>query len=348
MTSLTYFPDSSDNSALEAESVEIALLENESVLQALLRNGYEIPNGCRAGACQSCLMKTEPGKAQKASLVGLKPSQVESGLFLSCSCYPDEPLVVAHSNQQPGRQKTTVLNKTWLNANILQLRLKPDSDFDFRAGQYATLWKPGGEARCYSIASTPEDGYLEFHIKHIPGGAISHWLAEDVQTGDSLEVQGPLGDCFYLPGEQDKPLLLSGIGTGLAPLLGIIRDALTQGHCGPISLVLGAQTPDNFYLVEQLVALAEKHSNLAVHFLSQLPASEPRDLSADSPQRASKTQFLQADIYQWLGSEIANLKESRVYLCGAESFVHKAKKICFLGGAAMSAIHADSFTPYQS
>ena len=86
-----------------------------------------------------------------------------------------------------------------------------------------------GLARSYSIASLLTDDSLELHVRVLPEGRMSQWLASTARVGHADGDPGPSGDCFYTAGREDQPLLLAGTGTGLAPLFGIARDALRQG-----------------------------------------------------------------------------------------------------------------------
>ena len=332
MSLLHYIP------AGKTTPIAINLDEQETVLQALLRAGFDIPNGCRAGACQSCLMKYDSGTVPSQAQQGLKATQIASGLFLSCRCVPQTPLSVSHTNTSREYFSAEVLEKDWLNEQVIGLRLKAHSPINYQSGQYMTLWKNPQTARCYSLASLPDDETLEFHIKHIPGGEISDWIAKEIDSGDTLSLQGPVGECYYIP--CDQPLLLAGIGTGLAPLCGILRKALESGHQQPVHLVVGGKSRTDFYLIEMLTDLAECYENFSLSFISQ---SE----TGDFPQEAKKHSEI-GDIYIWIQNKHPSQKNYRVYLCGAESFVKKMKKQCFLSGASMANIHADIFSPFVS
>ncbi|MCB1669013.1 MAG: 2Fe-2S iron-sulfur cluster binding domain-containing protein [Pseudomonadales bacterium] len=325
-----------------ASTIEIELGQQESVLEALLRSGFDIPNGCRAGACQSCLMKTDAADVPLKAQAGLKDSQRKAGYFLSCSCFPEEVFPVTHPEIPLEKQSASVSEKSWLSNQVIRLRIRmdnPDSG-PFRAGQYMTLWKDDTTARCYSIASDPDrDGYLEFHIKHIPGGAFSHWAASELKESDRISLQGPLGDCFYAPENKDVPLLLCGMGTGLAPLYGIVKNAIANGHKGSIALVVGTNFYENFYLKPELSILASGHPNLTVIFV-------PRE-SEGVPEQISNCLLIHGDIYQAVKTSFADLNHHKIYLCGAETFVRKMKKQCFLQGAAMMDIHSDAFLAFR-
>ena len=332
MSLLQYIP------AGETSPVEITLNEQETVLQGLLRAGFAIPNGCRAGACQSCLMKYDSGSVPSQAQQGLKATQIASGLFLSCCCVPQTPLSVSHTNTSREIFSAEVVEKDWLNEQVIGLRLKSHSPISYQSGQYMTLWKNPQTARCYSLASLPDDETLEFHIKHIPGGEISDWIAKEIDSGDTLTLQGPVGQCYYVP--CDQPLLLAGIGTGLAPLCGILREALESGHQQPVSLVVGGKTRADFYLMEMLTDLTECYEQFSLSFISQ---SETDSCPAEAEKHLET-----GDIYNWIQSHHPSQNNYRVYICGAESFVKKMKKQCFLSGASMANIHADIFSPFVS
>ena len=79
-----------------------------------------------------------------------------------------------------------------------------------------------GLCRSYFLASVPNlDRHLEFHTKRLPGGQMSNWMFNDMKIGESVDIQGPNGSCFYLPGAPDQSLLLIGTVTGRAAC----------GHC---------------------------------------------------------------------------------------------------------------------
>lgn len=313
------------------EGASIDLEQGESVLDALLRHGHDIPSGCRAGACQSCLMISDSDSLPASARQGLSEAQLALNHFLACQCKPTEPVQVTKASFEGLKTEATVISKDWLNPQVLRLRVT--ADLDYLSGQYVTLWNDQGIARSYSLASHPiEDDFLEFHIKLIPGGAFSQWASESLDIGDSLQVQGPMGKCIYAA-SPDQPLLLAAIGTGLAPIFGILKDAISREHLGSINIVLGARESSNFYLVKDLLVLSAKHDNIHVHFISQ--TSHP-DLGKPT------------DIYAFCKSEFPELKGFKIFLCGAESFVKKMRKQSFLSGAAMSDISADVFLPFGS
>jgi 2-polyprenylphenol hydroxylase and related flavodoxin oxidoreductases len=309
------------------------LQDNETVLDGLLRNGVDIPHGCRAGACQACVLQVNEGEVPAKAQTGLKTTRKELGYFLSCQCAPTAPIEVRFAEQGLARATAEIIAAEKISPHILRLRLS--KVLDFHAGQYLNIWHETAEKnliRSYSIASLPHENFIELHIKIIANGKFSQWAAEHLREGDNLAVQGPLGDCFYSAGDIHQPLLCIGIGTGLAPLYGVIRDALHQGHLGKIHLILGARESTGFYLRNELADLQHTYPQVDIHFVCQSQDAHPGDIG-------------ETDIYQFVKAKFSSTKGMRAYLCGADTFVHKMKKQIFLSGANMADIHADAFLP---
>lgn len=309
---------------VEYAGASCELQDGETVLDGLLRYGIPVPYACKVGTCGSCLMRVvPPGVPPGGSQVGLKDVWVAQGYFLACLCRPDSALAVEHAGADV-RVQATIVGLERLTDSVLRVRLTTDAPFVHRAGQFITMFRGDGLARSYSVASLPSDESLELHVRVIPGGRMSQWLASDATLGTPVQIQGPSGDCFYLSGREDQPLLLAGTGTGLAPLFGIARDALEQGHRGPLHLFHGAVTATGLYLQDQLAALAASHPNFQ-YTLTTLEADGPID--------------------QAVLGRIPVLKGWRAFICGDPSVVLTVKKRVFLAGAALNDIHADAFLP---
>ena len=310
----------------DGEQHQIALQEGESVLEGIVRSGHDVPNSCRSGVCQSCKMMTDdgvPAIAQK----GLKNTHKEQGYFLSCCCHPSESMRIKLA-PAPQQFQTKVLAKKLASEDVLVLHIS--KEFDYRPGQFISLQSAAGELRCYSIAShnTLHD-YIELLVRVYEQGQVSSWLAKGLQVGDDLTVLAATGECFYLVEDQQKPLFLCGIGTGFAPLYGILQDALFQGHQGPIHVLLGAKTDDGFYYQEFLDSL--RSDQVTIHQVA---------LSID--EVGNKYSF-EADIYRYAQKFVPDFINAQVYLCGAETFVQKMRKVCFLAGTPMQSIASDAF-----
>ena len=300
----------------------------ETVLDCLLRNGVSASYSCRSGVCQSCLVKGSQGTIPERAQAGVKDTLRAQGYFLACSCVPEGDLTVSQGEDQRVPARITGIEN--LGSNVLRVRMKAANGFDYRAGQYVSLFREDGLARSYSLASLPAERELEMHVRLIPGGAMSQWLGQEARGGTRVALQGPSGNCFYLAGKPDEQLLLAGTGTGLAPLYGIARDALSQGHQGPVWLFHGALNPEGLYLQQELLALSERYANF--HYVRAV---------LHGGGEGMETSALDACI---LG-KIPKLDGWKAYLCGDPALVNLLRKKVFLAGAASRSIYADAFLP---
>ena len=236
----------------------------ESVLQALLRHGVAVPYSCKKGACLTCLMRCTEGDPGETARAGLKDTLRAQGYFLACQSRPAGDLDLAPAANADLFISAEVAGTAELCAGVRQLLLQPLTPFDYRPGQFVNLRGAGGIVRSYSLASHPGDGdKLELHVRRHKNGAMSDWIFESLRPGQQVEIQGPNGSCFYLPQDRAQPLLLIGTGTGLAPLLGIIRDALSHGHTGPIRLYHGSRSAAGLYMSDTLAALSVRAPDFA-------------------------------------------------------------------------------------
>ncbi len=306
------------------------LNQGESVLDALLRNGVQARHACKAGSCGSCLMRAAEGSVPPKAQNGLKDSWKAQGYFLACVCQPETDLSIGTvgSDVQLG---ATVTELRRLSGDVMQVVVQCDSKLEFRAGQYVTLIREGGLARSYSIASLPGDRGIELHVRKNAGGQMSTWLHEQARPGDRLSVIGPSGECFYVPGNDEQPLLLAGTGTGLAPLYGILRDALQHGHRGPIHLFHGAVHRGGLYLCEQLRALASDYGHFQ-YTPAVLNGDADEEIAVGSIDDVILRQF--PKLHGWRG-----------YICGDPAIVRTLKKKLFLSGMGSRDIYADAFVP---
>jgi ferredoxin-NADP reductase len=213
---------------------------------------------------------------------------------------------------------------------ICRVTFRPSTPLYYRVGQFINIRRPDGLVRSYSLASVPRlDKDLEIHVKRLPRGQMSNWLFADVGPGDGLDLQGPNGDCFYVPGTPDQNLLLIGTGTGLAPLMGVVRDALDGEHTGGVHLYHGSREPDGLNMVDALRALAKYHGNL--HYV---PCVSGDDVPAGC--RAGR-----ADVAAF--GDHPDLKGWRAFICGYPAMVREARKTALMAGIPIPHIHADPF-----
>ena len=236
----------------------------QSVLDCLTAQGVHIPSSCHSGLCQTCMMQAVSGDIPEKAKAILTDTLAAQNYFLSCVCYPQEDIEVVLPDAAMGKLQAEVIGIEYLNADILGIRIKPSQPFTYKAGQFINFFKDEFTARCYSLASVPDlEEELFLNVRKVPDGLVSGWIFDDLKAGDTVTISEASGDCFYVPGNPEQNILLIGTGSGLAPLYGIIRDALRNGHKGKISLYHGSYNIDGFYLVEELRKLAQAHANFS-------------------------------------------------------------------------------------
>ena len=318
------------------EGQEYETEPNESVLDCLSRHGVSVKYSCRSGICQTCIMMAHEGEPCEKSQVGLKDVLKAQNYFLACSCIPKNDLGIGRPNANLVEIDTTVESVDLLNPEVVRLRLVRPENYQYYPGQYLTLYNSMGVGRSYSIASIPEEeSFLELHIRRIPHGQVSEWVHTELTVGDTVRISGSNGDCFYIPDAQEQSLMLIGTGTGLAPLYGIAREALRQGHRGPIHLYHGSRTldghvtPYGLYLEKELNTLAQSDDQFFYH-----PCISRGHVPENMRQGRANDVAL---------GDHKCLSGWRIYLCGREDMVKATKQKAFLAGASLQDIYADPF-----
>jgi NAD(P)H-flavin reductase/ferredoxin len=302
----------------------------ETVLETLLRENIKLSYACKKGTCHSCIVRSTNVTPPQAAQSGLKDTLKIQNYFLACQCFPEQDMHIKLPDQSEFYRMGTVVVNQLLNRNTILLVVSFEDAFEFNAGQFVNLQRNDGLTRSYSIANIPQQSNtLEFHIRRLSGGKFSAWLHDEVSVGDSIAVSEPRGHCFYIPERHDEGILLVGTGTGLAPLAGILTDALSQGHSGPIHLFHGSREFEDLYRIDEMRQLTQQHPNF--HYTPCLSG----DTIPDG--------FAAGRVNDIVFSHISDLKSWRVFLCGHPEMVNQMKKQAFLKGAAIRDIYADAF-----
>ncbi|MBK7857353.1 MAG: PhnD/SsuA/transferrin family substrate-binding protein [Archangiaceae bacterium] len=303
----------------------------ESLLECLERNGVDVPSSCRSGACHSCLVKVVDGPISPVAQLGLKETWKQQSLCMSCVSTEQADVTVAASDMSV-QVKAKVKRKQSLGRDVVRLQLTTDAPFAVRAGQFVNITRPSdGLTRSYSVASLEQDGHVELHVRVVPNGKMSGWVHRELAEGQELSLRGPTGDCFYVDGRPDQPLVLVGTGTGLAPLVGVARDALSRAHRGSITLIHGGRTPEDLYLDLELRRLAKQHPNF--RYLPVL--SKETNVPGAAHGHVDRV----------LADQFKSLAGFRAFLCGSPNMVRDTRALIYKLGASLDDILADAFIP---
>ncbi len=304
----------------------------ETVLQTLLRNNVQMPYGCKTGACQCCLMRSIDNSPPAESQVGLKDTQQKQNYFLPCICKPENDMSVELPNTKNVWFESDVIEKRYLSENVILLKLKSKEPLAFFAGQFVNLRRHDGIIRSYSISNIHNAEHeLEFHIRILPNGNFSRWVADELEIGMPLSFSHAQGSCHYVEGKLEQSLLLIGTGTGLAPLYGILQDALFHEHYGEIHLFHGSRDASGLYMENELTQLAQKYPNF---YYTPCLTGDNLDFETYTKGRANQIAF---DKFQ-------KLNGWRVFLCGQPEMVLQSKRTAYLQGASLKEIYIDPFS----
>nr|WP_201987208.1 ferredoxin reductase [Hymenobacter rubidus] len=209
-----------------------------------------------------------------------------------------------------------------------------------RAGQHydLRLTAPDGyqAERSYSIASPPEQtGEIELTVELIDEGEVSGYLFDGVAVGDQLELRGPIGGYFVWPaGPPESPLLLVAGGSGVVPLMAMLRHRQRAGLRNPAALLFSVRTPEEVIYQQELEALAAADPNfkLRITYTRQAP-----------PGWAGYHRRLDAGM---LAEAVALLPgPPQCYVCGPTGLVESAATLLQAQGLPDVAIRTERFGP---
>src|SRR6266481_1698094 len=150
------------------------------------------------------------------------------------------------------------------------------------AGQHVDvrLTAPDGysSVRSYSIASAPNpEKRIELTVERLPKGEVSPYLTQEVAVGDHLELRGPIGGWFVWRTQQTEPIQLVAGGSGIVPLMAMVRARVSAGSTAPFRLLYSVREPGAVFYRDELQALSEDHSvNIAYAYTRAAPKNWPR------------------------------------------------------------------------
>lgn len=304
-------------------------MEDESVLDCLLRYDIDYPHSCRAGICQACLIKASDSIVDSKWQEGLPDTLKSQGYFLACQAKPNSNIELKSPDVSECDQQAMITEITRLTHNVIRMKLLTENLEHWIPGQYLNLVNPEGISRSYSIANLPaKEGYIELHIKLKDEGEMSRWVREAARIDSTVHIRGPFGKCYYINDKQSSfDILLAGTGTGLAPLLAIAKTALSEHHEGKITLIHGGCHDDDIYYEEELETLALFYQNFEY---------VPCVLKTNG-------RFPEANIFDKSLFYLTNTENMQVYVCGPKETTNKIKTKLFLAGIPSARIYSDAF-----
>lgn len=314
---------------------------SQTVLQAAIDAGINLPYGCRNGACGSCKAKLISGKVMHNDYQSSAMSDAElaAGNALLCCAMALEDLTIecrevgGLAGIKPRILPARVAKKEQLAHDVIALHLQlPASErLQFKAGQYIEFILKDGKRRAFSIANAQHDAeFLQLHIRVIPGGVFSEYVANELVEKAILRIEAPFGN-FFLREDSNKPIIFVAGGTGFAPVKGIIEHMLFNSIKRDIILYRGARQLQDLYMHE----LCEKWAEFTPH-LTYIPViSEPEN---DNWQGRTGL------VHEAVLADYKDLGGHQAYVCGAPGMCEVAHHTFVAQGLLADEFFSDAFT----
>ncbi len=321
------------------------------VLDSALAAGVRLPHNCRGGICGTCRATVCAGRldADRAVQFSLTDRERRDGVWLLCQARPASAEVVVRVHAPLPRPLPSAARARTVACEVVATRsvtprvrelvfaLPNTVRFAFRAGMHAQVAVPGlAPSRPYSMSDAPGrdgepvDGLLRFLVaRHQPGRA-STWLHEVLRPGMVASLSGPYGT-FGLPEHVPGPVLGLAGGTGIAPVLAVVKEALAAGLHAPVTVILSVRDRDEILEMDAFSRLARRHGNFTWKVT----------LTRERPPPG--TRFVAGRVPDMLHRVHGQLSHHTVLIAGASGFVDACAARVRDLGAPPERMATDSF-----
>ena len=319
----------------------VPVREGETLLDAGLREGVELPFECRNGGCGKCKLTLAYGDVDYGAYQRdmLTDAERAAGKVLACTATALGDLEIEYvPAQAPGGLATrtwsaTVKSLDLLSPDVMRVRLALEGaePIAFYAGQYVNILLDDGGKRSFSFATAPgATEQIELHIRLIPGGRYTGHVFEEMRSGDRVRFEGPLGS-FFLREDSDKPMIFVAGSTGFAPVKSMLEYAFARGMKRRMLLYWGVRRLQDLYLGELPRQWAREHDNFT--FVPVLSDPAPED------HWTGRTGL----VHEAILADFPNLGGYQVYACGSAAMVEAAHPAFRAHGLAQDDCFADAF-----
>jgi p-cymene monooxygenase electron transfer component len=338
----------------------------KTILEAALASGVAFPHDCTVGTCGTCKSRLLQGRVDSLSQFAYTLSQQElaANFILPCQSMARDPLVrievtipaslaATRAATQSERFEARIVAQTLLTHDIAHVQVELDRPVRYLAGQYANFAAPeriaafagmssgtqtrsSPRARSYSFAEPPDPSgstHVAFFVRKIPNGAFTEALFAGLLAGVPLQFDGPHG-IFHLR-EGAGPIVCVAGGSGLAPILSLLQDAVRRSIARPCVLLFGARTARDLYALEQIDRLSSCWAG-PFQFLPVL-SHEPAG-SAWAGARGLVTDFVAHAMPS------VNWATVQGYLCGPPGMIDVGIASLTERGVPLGSIFYDKFT----
>ncbi|MFA7412232.1 MAG: 2Fe-2S iron-sulfur cluster binding domain-containing protein [Tissierellaceae bacterium] len=252
------------------EEKEYTVEGGSSLLSTLIEEKIFIPSACGGkGTCGYCKVKVLEGGGPvlATEIPFMTEEELADHVRLSCQCKVKEDIKIEIPeelfNVKEFEAQVEELEDMTAEIKRLRVRLPEGEEISFKPGQFIQLMAPKYEGndeevyRAYSIASSPLDkNHIELFIGYVPNGICTTYVHKHLKIGDKVKINGPYGD-FYFNNDNDREIILVAAGTGIAPIISILKYMKTYDIKRKATFYFGAKTPDDLFLLDFFKDLEE-------------------------------------------------------------------------------------------
>ena len=314
---------------------------DQTVADASYRQRINIPLDCRDGACGTCKALCESGKYDGGTYIddALAPDEAAAGFVLPCSMKPRSDLVlqIAATSDSAKTQAATYQGTLTLLERLspttvkIGIEIPNRGELAFLPGQYVNIAVPGtDQTRSYSFSNAPHEELLTFLVKLVPGGAMSDYLTHRAQVGDALSFTGPNGSFFLR--EAQRPVLLLAGGTGLAPILAMLRAMRAAGSTRATHLIYGVSSDDDLTAVDEIEEIGAQLPAFTWDYCVSDPASSAPNRGPDRPY-----------VTDLIAPEHLHGGDLAIYLCGPPPMVESVRTHLNTAGVEPTGFYYEKF-----
>ena len=337
---------------IEPHGRSIPVHAGQTVLEAALDAGLNLPHSCKSGHCGSCRARLRSGEIHypNGRPLGITATEAEAGNVLLCQARAltdlvlEARLIATVADVEIKTLPCRIARMTPLAADVMQLwlRLPVVETLHFQPGQYLDVLLEGGRRRSFSIASPPHDSALiELHVRRVPGGGFTARLFDataattapndTLRVGALLRIEGPVGQFTYRAGT--GPLLMIAGGTGFAPLKSMLRHILESNNAArDIHLYWGARRPEDLYEEALVLEWAQRHARF--HFTAVL---------SDSSQAQAGHHRRLGWVHDAVLADHSDLSGYEVYAAGPPAMIEAIRTTFPRHGLDPERLYFDSF-----
>jgi CDP-4-dehydro-6-deoxyglucose reductase len=314
---------------------------DETVLDAALRAGLNLPHSCKGGHCAACLARLLTGRVDypRPRPAGITDDEIRDGFALLCQARALEDLRVEAREVRPAPDvevkslpcRVETLVRLTDDVMAVTLRLPAVETLHFLPGQYVDVMLSAGRRRSFSVANTPADGpSLELHVRRASREGFTGQVFDALQPGALLRIEGPLGQ-FWLRLESPRPVLMIGGGTGYAPLRAMLRQLLASDDRRAVTLYWGVRTAADLYEHAWLRRLEAERAGF--RYSPVLSGAPPLDDPA----------FRRGWVHEAVLEDVPTLAGFDVYAAGPPAMIEAIRTSFFTRGLPRAQLWFDSF-----